>query len=129
MDHPKSDRRELQRTVDLKARWDPFLKSFVLFSRPCFLPGSVACTALVRRPLSLAEAVPFMEETMDDLCELENLPVLAFRDRPCALLPYGPEFGTEPRRPSAHLQVLRCCARPCRPSGHLAPRAGPGSLR
>jgi hypothetical protein len=25
MDHPKSDRRELQRTVDLKARWDPFL--------------------------------------------------------------------------------------------------------
>ena len=32
-----------------------------------FRPGSVACTALVRRSLSLAEVVPFMEETMDDL--------------------------------------------------------------
>jgi len=29
--------------------------------------GSVACTALVRRPLSPAEAVPSVEETMDDL--------------------------------------------------------------
>jgi hypothetical protein len=27
----------------------------------------MACTALVRRPLTEAEAVPFMEETMDDL--------------------------------------------------------------
>ena len=40
-------------------------KSLALFSGPC--PGSVACTALVRRPLSPAEAVPFVEETMDDL--------------------------------------------------------------